>query len=111
MSKLVRLQRRCRSRVSDPGKGHLAVHPMPIVAEPWPGIPVRGRNAAGRADVCWVPIARGLTPHGLRHTRKTLMEELRTLAKLMDERMGHADGSVQAATSSPQRCGGSSSTG
>ncbi len=35
-------------------------------------------------------------PHGLRHTHKTLMEEPGTPGKLMDERMGHEDGSVQA---------------
>ena len=63
-----------------------------MLGEPWPGIPVRGRNAAGHADACWVPIAQGLTPHGLRH--KTLMAELGTPGKLMDERMGHEDGSV-----------------
>jgi hypothetical protein len=33
---------------------------------------------------------------GLRHTHKTVMEELGTPSKLMDERMGHEDGSVQA---------------
>jgi integrase len=44
-----------------------------------------------------VPVAPGLTPHGLRHTHRTLMEELRVSPKLMDERMGHQDGgSVQA---------------
>ena len=32
----------------------------------------------------------------LRHTHKTLMRELGTPPKLMDERMGHEDGSVQA---------------
>ena len=58
---------------------------MVVPGEPWPGHP--GRNAAGRADACWVPVARGLTPHGLRHTHKTLMEELGTPGKLMDERM------------------------
>jgi integrase len=79
-----------------PKKGHVLVHPVPVLGEPWPGIPVRGRNAAGRADSCWLPIAPGLTPHGLRHTHKTLMEELGTPGKLMDERMGHEDGSVQA---------------
>jgi integrase len=79
-----------------PKKGHVLVHPVPVLGQPWPGIPVRGRNAAGRADACWLPIAPGLTPHGLRHTHKTLMEELGTPSKLMDERMGHADGSVQA---------------
>lgn len=69
---------------------------VPLLAEPWPGVPARGRGAAGRAEVCWVPVAKGLTPHGLRHLAKTLMEELGTPPKLMDERMGHLDGSVQA---------------
>ncbi|GAA3151077.1 hypothetical protein GCM10010449_81730 [Streptomyces rectiviolaceus] len=32
--------------------------------------------ASGRADACWLPIAKGLTPHGLRHTHKTVMEGL-----------------------------------
>jgi Bacterial regulatory proteins, lacI family len=76
--------------------GRLAVRPVPVLGEPWPGIPVRGRNAAGRADACWLPIAPGLTPHGLRHTHRTLIEELGTPAKLADDRMGHEDGSVQA---------------
>jgi integrase len=79
-----------------PRKAPQPARPVPVVAEPWPGVPVRGRNAYDRADACWVPVAPGLTPHGLRHTHKTLMEELGTPAKLMDERMGHADGSVQA---------------
>ncbi|HEX6682620.1 MAG TPA: LacI family DNA-binding transcriptional regulator [Candidatus Limnocylindrales bacterium] len=79
-----------------PKKGHLPPRAVPVLADPWPGIPARGRNAAGRADACWVPIAPGLTPHGLRHTYKTLMEELGTPAKLMDQQMGHDDGSVQA---------------
>jgi integrase len=65
-------------------------------ADPWPGISARGRNSSGRAEVCWLPIAKGLTPHGLRHSRKTVMEDLGTPPKLMDERMGHEDGSVQA---------------
>jgi integrase len=43
-----------------------------------------------------MPVAKGLTPHGLRHTAKTRMEGFRTQPKLMDERMGHIDGSVQA---------------
>ena len=41
-------------------------------------------------------MARGLTPHGLRHSHKTLMQELGVPAVLQDERMGHDDGSVQA---------------
>jgi integrase len=70
--------------------------PVPILGEPLPGVPARGRGAASRADACWLPIAKGLTPHGLRHSHKTTMEELGVPAKLQDDRMGHADGSVQA---------------
>lgn len=79
-----------------PKKAPQEARPVPLLSEPWPGVPARGRGAAGRADSCWMPIAKGLTPHGLRHTHKTRMEELRTPPKLMDERMGHMDGSVQA---------------
>ncbi|HZM81233.1 MAG TPA: LacI family DNA-binding transcriptional regulator [Candidatus Limnocylindrales bacterium] len=79
-----------------PKKGKLVARPVPVLGDPWPGLPVRGRNATGRADACWLPIASGLTPHSLRHTYKTLMEELGTPAKLMDQQMGHDDGSVQA---------------
>nr|WP_203790674.1 hypothetical protein [Actinoplanes rishiriensis] len=49
-----------------------------------------------RANACWIPIAGGLTPHGLRHSHKTMMEEIGVPKKLQDDRMGHADGSVQA---------------
>jgi integrase len=77
-------------------KGRFEARPVPVCAEPWPGVPVRGRNASGRADVCWLPIAPGLTPHGLRHTHKTRMRGLRTPPKLMDDRLGHLDGTVQA---------------
>ncbi|MET9515034.1 LacI family DNA-binding transcriptional regulator [Streptomyces sp. NPDC002994] len=79
-----------------PKKAPQAARPVPVLADPWPGVPARGRGAQARADACWVPIAKGLTPHGLRHTHKTLMEGFRTPPKLMDERMGHIDGSVQA---------------
>ena len=43
-----------------------------------------------------MPIAKGLTPHGLRHTYKTTMDELGIPKKLEDLQMGHADGSVQS---------------
>jgi hypothetical protein len=79
-----------------PPKAPQPAHPVPVVGDPWPGVPVRGRNAAGRADACWLPVAPRLTPHGLRHTHKTLMDGLDTPSKLKDERMGHIDGSVQA---------------
>jgi integrase len=79
-----------------PKKAPQEAHPVPVLADPWPGVPARGRNASGRADACWLPIARGLTPHGLRHSHKTVMEEFGIPPKLMDERLGHEDGSVQA---------------
>ncbi|MQY14977.1 hypothetical protein SRB5_51540 [Streptomyces sp. RB5] len=79
-----------------PKKAPQEARPVPILADPWPGVPARGRNASGRADACWLPIARGLTPHGLRHSHKTVMEEFGIPPKLMDERLGHEDGSVQA---------------
>jgi integrase len=79
-----------------PRKAPQPAHPVPVLAEPWPGVPARGRNASGRADSCWLPIAPRLTPHGLRHTHRTTMEEFGTPPKLMDDRMGHDDGSVQA---------------
>lgn len=78
-----------------PAKAPQPSRPVPVLGEPWPGTPVRGRNAAGRADACWLPVAPGLTPHGLRHTHKTVMVELGIPSPLMDERMGHEDGSVQ----------------
>ena len=79
-----------------PKKAPHDARPVPVLAGPWPGVPARGRNASGRADACWTPIARGLTPHGLRHSHKTLMRSLGTPPPLMDDRMGHLDGSVQA---------------
>ena len=69
---------------------------MPLLGEPRPGVPARGRGASDRAGACWLPIAKGLTPHGLRHTHRTMMEDLGTEKVLMDERMGHIDGSVSA---------------
>jgi integrase len=79
-----------------PGKAPRPARPVPVLADPWPGVPIRGRNALTKADACWLPVAQGLTPHGLRHTYKTLMIELGTPATLMDAQMGHEDGSVQA---------------
>ena len=70
--------------------------PVPLSAEPWPGVPARGRGAAGRAEACWLPIRQGLTRHGLRHAHRTLLEEVGTPKVLMDERMGHTDTSVSA---------------
>jgi hypothetical protein len=79
-----------------PGKAPKPARPVPLLADPWPGVPIRGRNAAERSEACWLPIADGLTPHGLRHTYKTLMVGLGTPSTVMDDQMGHSDGSVQA---------------
>ena len=45
--------------------------------------------------MCWMPIAADLTPHGLRHSHRTRLEESGIRPVLIDERMGHEDGSVQ----------------
>ncbi|GGK39581.1 integrase [Pilimelia terevasa] len=79
-----------------PRKAPQAARPVPILADPWPGVPVRGRNAADKSEACWSPIAAGLTPHGLRHSYKTMMIEVGAPATLMDEQMGHEDGSIGA---------------
>jgi len=71
--------------------------PVPILADPYmPGALVEGRGAEKRATVCWLPLAVGLTGHGLRHTHRSIMEERGTPKVLMDERLGHLDGSVSA---------------
>lgn len=79
-----------------PKKAPQDAHPVPVSASPWPGVPVRGRGAAARAEACWLPIKDGLTRHGLRHGHRTLLEELGIPKVLIDERMGHEDGSVSA---------------
>ena len=86
-----------------PSKGQLTVRPVPVIGEPWPGIPVRGRNAAGRADSCWLPIARGLTPHGLRHTHRTLMAELGTRPSWRTSGWGTRTGPSRPATRTSRR--------
>lgn len=77
-----------------PPKGPQRTHPVPVAADPFPGVPVRGRGGQGRADACWSPIAPGLTPHGLKHSHKTLMVELRTPEILSHERLGHELGGI-----------------
>lgn len=79
-----------------PPKAPLPRRLVPISADPWPGVPVRGRGAESRADACWLPIREGLTRHGLRHTGRTILEEIGTPKILIDERMGHSDSSVSA---------------
>ena len=49
-------------------------HPVPVTATPWPGVPVRGRNAHGRAQAGWLPILPGATPNSCRHGREACMD-------------------------------------
>lgn len=42
----------------------------------------------------WLPIEADLTPHGLRHSHKSLMVELRTPEVLSHERLGHVLGGI-----------------
>jgi len=77
-------------------KGRLQNRQVPVYIGPWPGVPVRGRCAVERSNACWVPISEGMTPHGSRHSYKTMMDELGTPKKLQDHQLGHVDGSVQA---------------
>lgn len=76
-----------------PGKGKLA-RPVPVAADPWPGTVLSGPRAQDRADACWAPIAPGMTPHGKRHSHKSLMAELRTPEVLSHERLGHRYGGM-----------------
>ncbi len=71
-----------------PARSPLPRRPVPLKGE-WPGVRVRGRNAQGRAEFNWLPVAEGLTPHGLRHSHKTWMEEARIPEVLSEERLRH----------------------
>lgn len=79
-----------------PRKAPLPRRPVPVTAEPFPGVPVRGRNYVERSEACWTPIAEGLTPHLLRHTHRTWMTEDRIPEVLTHERLGHELGGVGA---------------
>ena len=71
--------------------------PVPLLAEPWPGIPVRGRSPRKRSETAWEPIAPGITPHGLaRHSHKRAMIEGRVPEVLQHERLGHEMGGIGA---------------
>jgi integrase len=72
-----------------PRKAPLDRRPVPVTAEPWPGLPVRGRNYVERSQACWTPICNGLTPHLLRHSHKTWMVEDRIPEALSHDVLGH----------------------
>lgn len=63
--------------------------PVPVTGMPWPGVPVRGRNAHGRAEASWLSILPGATPHSCRHGRETCMDGHGVQKVLRDLVMGH----------------------
>lgn len=79
-----------------PPKAPLPRRPVPVTADPFPGVPVRGRNYVERSDACWAPICPGLHPHLLRHSHRTWMTEDRIPEVLAHERLGHELGGVGA---------------
>jgi integrase len=72
-----------------PGRGPQPARPVPVTAEPWPAVPVRGRNAHGRAEACWLAILPGASPHSCRHGRETCMSDHGIPKVLRDLVMGH----------------------
>ncbi|WP_433701840.1 tyrosine-type recombinase/integrase [Nocardiopsis sp. CA-288880] len=53
------------------------------------------------AVTCWAPLVPGFTPHGMRHSHRSLLDQLGVRKPLMDERMGHSDRSVSASYAHP----------
>jgi integrase len=72
-----------------PAKRPHPAHPVPVTAEPWPGIPVRGRGNQARAEACWLPVLPGASPHACRHGRQTCMDRNGIQKVLRDLVMGH----------------------
>lgn len=67
-------------------------HPVWLAGE-WPGATVV-RYTAKRAEWCWLPVARGLTPHGLRHSLRTWMEEHQVPHVLAEAQMRHEQAGI-----------------
>lgn len=70
--------------------------PGRVISPPWPADAAkypRGRGIPplpeGAHLVNWLPVIKGLTPHGLRHAHETWMAEDRIPDVLRDERIGH----------------------
>jgi hypothetical protein len=63
--------------------------PVPALASPWPGIPLRGRGTPPGQTPAGCPLAAGMTPHGNRHSHKSLMAELGVPEVMSHNRLGH----------------------
>ena len=77
-----------------PKKAPQEARPVPVLGEPWPGVPARGRNAAGAGGRLLAADRQG--PHAARAAAHPPDDHggARHPPKLMDERMGQIDGSV-----------------
>lgn len=74
-------------------RGGLAGRPVPLAGD-WPGTRVRGSRPLERAELTWLPVAQGLTPHGLRHSYRTWMEDNRVHNVLAEKQMRHELGGI-----------------
>lgn len=75
--------------------------PVPVVADPWPGIPARGRGNMARGTARWEPIAEGMTPHGMRHSHKSEMAGRRVAEIMSHDRLGHKMAGIAGVYSHP----------
>ena len=76
-----------------PGAGKKSPeHPVWLTGD-WPGAAVV-RYSAKRAGWCWLPVARGLTPHGLRHSMRTWMEESGVPHVLAEAQLRHEQAGI-----------------
>jgi hypothetical protein len=72
-----------------PGKGKAEPARAVALAGEWPGTALRGPGSGRRAEWSWMPVARGLTPHSLRHSQRTQMEGDGTPEVLAEAQMRH----------------------
>lgn len=75
--------------------------PVPIIAEPWPGIPARGRGNLQRGTARWEPVAEGMRPHDLRHSHKSVMAQEGEPEIMSHDRLGHKMAGIAGVYSHP----------
>jgi integrase len=85
----------CRRAVKWLADGRLVAHNVRSERCPGSG----GPPAADPALAAWLPVKRGLTPHGLRHSHKTWMIEDKIPEVLAEFRLGHEIPGIRGAYS------------